>query len=103
MKKVKCIDTAKSPRLILGKIYEVESETTYSYQIKDEWFDNPPAHHQNLKGQLGGWNKDRFVIVSEDDAPTSVNASERQEKPCQVCKRNNDIGISVCWNCGNQP
>jgi hypothetical protein len=100
--KVKCINNGGSPRLIIGKIYQVESETTWSYQIKDEWFDNPPQSHINFKGLLGGWNKDRFVVV-EDNTPTSVNASERQEKPCQVCKRPNDVGVNVCWNCGNAP
>jgi hypothetical protein len=27
----------------------------------------------------------------------------RLEKPCQVCKRNNDLDTIVCWCCGNQP
>jgi hypothetical protein len=107
MKKVRCIDTAKSPRLILGKIYQVESETTWSYQIKDEWFDNPPQSHINFKGLLGGWNKDRFVIVSEDEASATVSSTAtfngRQEKPCQTCGKNNDVGVNVCWCCGNQP
>lgn len=27
----------------------------------------------------------------------------RKEKPCQVCQKKNDIGVTVCWSCGNQP
>ena|SRR5258708_5416344 len=27
----------------------------------------------------------------------------RQEKPCQGCGKLNDVGVRVCWCCGNQP
>jgi hypothetical protein len=33
----------------------------------------------------------------------SSSNNGRQEKPCQLCKRPNDVGVSVCWSCGNQP
>jgi hypothetical protein len=26
-----------------------------------------------------------------------------QEAPCQVCGRANDVGVNVCWGCGNHP
>ena len=26
-----------------------------------------------------------------------------QEKACVHCKRMNDIGITICWMCGNNP
>lgn len=34
---------------------------------------------------------------------TPQKSSVRQEKPCQVCKRKNDLGVKVCWSCGNCP
>jgi hypothetical protein len=33
----------------------------------------------------------------------SVEPVILKEKPCCHCGRNNDIGIEVCWNCGNNP
>jgi hypothetical protein len=33
----------------------------------------------------------------------SSSNNGRQEKPCQLCSRPNDVGVSVCWSCGNQP
>jgi hypothetical protein len=36
------------------------------------------------------------------DAPT-IKPSLRQEKPCQVCQKPNDVGVKSCWNCGNAP
>ena len=36
------------------------------------------------------------------DKQTPTNSS-RQEKPCQVCKRPNDLGVKSCWSCGNAP
>jgi hypothetical protein len=27
----------------------------------------------------------------------------RQEKPCQVCRNLNDVGVLVCYSCGNKP
>jgi hypothetical protein len=94
--KVQCINNGGSPRLIIGKIYDVENETDFSYWIKDEEF---------ATMGLGGWNKERFLVVEEATSIPTVpsNNGIRQEKPCQVCKRNNDVGVHVCWNCGNAP
>ena len=89
--RVKCIDDARSPRLTMGQIYEVYEETASSYIIQDNLF-------------KGGWNKSRFEIVAKD-TPTTVGAAPtaRQEKPCQVCSKLNDVGVSICWLCGNNP
>lgn len=43
-------------------------------------------------------------FISEDDGPCENQVSKaRVEKPCQACSRMNDIGVSVCWCCGNKP
>jgi hypothetical protein len=92
--KVKCLNNGGSPRLIVGKIYEVYEEATYSYKLRDEWFDTMG---------LGGWNKDRFQIVEDSPIAVAAASTARQEKPCQVCSKMNDVGVSICWMCGNQP
>jgi hypothetical protein len=38
-------------------------------------------------------------IIYQDYAYQKV----RQEKPCQVCGKPNDLGVSSCWLCGNVP
>lgn len=61
-KRVKCIDTGDSPRLILGKVYDVLEEGTDSYTIRDEQ-------------TVGGWYKERFEVVGAADPtppPTMV-------------------------------
>jgi hypothetical protein len=50
-----------------------------------------------------------WLFMQEDDYLELVDpqvittASGRQEKPCQSCRRMNDLGVSACWWCGNQP
>lgn len=34
---------------------------------------------------------------------TTVGIAVRQEKPCKVCRRPNDLGVRSCWHCGNAP
>jgi hypothetical protein len=34
---------------------------------------------------------------------TSSQYKSRQERPCQVCQRFNDISIKICYWCGNPP
>jgi hypothetical protein len=84
-------------------------------------FTNPDFH--NLEGEIVEIVNENKVMVFLPKAPYgtqpyefrnpnerlqhisggSISASGRQEKPCQVCKRNNDVGVSICWMCGNQP
>lgn len=44
-----------------------------------------------------------FYIVEEGISYDEVRSNVRQEKPCQVCRRKNDLGVKVCWSCGNHP
>lgn len=43
--------------------------------------------HAEVLSSLG------YSIVSSADIPSA------KERPCPRCKRMNDIGVSVCWNC----
>src|ERR1700686_5321879 len=52
--KVKCIDTGGSPRLIIGKVYDVIKEDIDCYYIKDEQ-------------EESGWYKKRFEIVTDQE------------------------------------
>jgi hypothetical protein len=93
--KVKCINITggdASKYLTLGSVYEVKEEIAGDYR---------------LVGINPSFLKTRFeIIVSSDEETTTSIASAitaRQEKPCQTCGKNNDVGVSVCWCCGNQP
>jgi hypothetical protein len=92
--KVKCIDSSGHPKrlvysyLTVGQVYEVE-RTLGPVEGSGDYV---------LVGVPHTWRRSRFVSVSEEPTLTI-----RQEKPCQVCKRNNDVGVATCWNCGNKP
>lgn len=57
-----------------------------------------PSYSADYQWRLNSASE-RLEIISQ--TPKAIG--QRQEKPCQVCKRNNDLGVSICWNCGNQP
>jgi hypothetical protein len=70
----------------------------------------PSFKHPFLIGDdvwnFGGDAADRLEIIGQSNISTSTlgaTVPTRQERPCQVCSRNNDVGVSVCWSCGNQP
>jgi hypothetical protein len=90
--KVKCIDNEGGDApyyLISGGIYEVAGELGIGDYL--------------LVGVLPSFSKTRFVVV-EGEMPTATSQNcVRQEKPCQTCGKNNDVGVNVCWCCGNQP
>jgi hypothetical protein len=92
--RVKCIDNSggiasgAEKYLVVGTIYEVE-DIRGPVEGSGDFV---------LVGVPMTWRRSRFVSVSEE--PT---LAIRQEKPCQVCKRNNDVGVATCWNCGNKP
>lgn len=49
-----------------------------------------------------------FRVVRPSHSPScdsvpSVRPEQKKEISCSVCKRMNDEGVSVCWNCGNHP
>lgn len=45
-----------------------------------------------------------YALKATPDGPFIKNSITKQkEKPCQICNRNNDIGVKVCWSCGNKP
>jgi hypothetical protein len=98
--KVKCINDKyliQSPYGIIeeGLVYTVRAHQTSMGQ--DYYF---------LEGIVGGWMTQRFVVVEEDataTSPTATHTVVRQEKPCQVCSKSNDVGVATCWCCGNQP
>jgi hypothetical protein len=56
-----------------------------------------------------GRDDSSWLFLQEDDYLELIDpqiittASGRQEKPCQSCRRMNDLGVSTCWWCGNQP
>jgi hypothetical protein len=91
--RVKCINNNYyTTELTQGKIYVVKDE--HSSLGIDYYF---------LEGVVGGWQKNRFVVVDEN-TPTTINAPAiRQEKSCTTCGKPNDVGVHTCWNCGNQP
>lgn len=42
--------------------------------------------------------------IMEEKVKTNISSViTRVETPCKVCKRMNDVGAKVCWNCGNHP
>jgi hypothetical protein len=90
--KVKCINISggdAADYLSIGQVYEVAGERGSGDYL--------------LVGVLPSFRKDRFVVV-EGEIPTATpQACVRQEKPCQTCGKNNDVGVNVCWCCGNQP
>jgi hypothetical protein len=66
--------------------------------------------HPLLAGDENTWNFgdafDRLEIIGQSNVSASTlgaTVPTRQEKPCQVCSRPNDVGVNVCWSCGNQP
>jgi hypothetical protein len=90
--KVKCIDSSGhfglvNTYLTVGQVYEVKEQL--GTDARGDYV---------LVGVPMTWRPSRFVVVSEEPTLTI-----RQEKPCQVCNRNNDIGVATCWNCGNKP
>jgi hypothetical protein len=90
--KVRCINITggdAADYLVVGQVYEVVGEHT--------------GTDFRLVGVLPTFRKDRFEII-EGEMPTATSQNcVRQEKPCQTCGKNNDVGVSVCWCCGNQP
>jgi len=40
-------------------------------------------------------------INTFNDKEENIISNKRNEVPCKVCKRNNDIGTNTCWHCGN--
>lgn len=68
-KRVKCTDTGGSDRLILGKVYDVLSESEESYTIRDEQV-------------VGGWYKVRFEVVDAQQSPETRELQE-ETKPLQ--------------------
>lgn len=45
----------------------------------------------------------RFCIIFDPIRDIHNQNNVRQEKPCRLCQRKNDIGVTVCWSCGNHP
>lgn len=45
--------------------------------------------------------KDRIGVIGATKSPTTNKSP--QEKPCKVCSKPNDVGVSSCWMCGNAP
>lgn len=51
-----------------------------------------------------------FLIPSDmrwvcefEDKPVNKTIVTIIETPCRICTKMNDIGITICWSCGNQP
>ena|SRR5258708_15513 len=39
----------------------------------------------------------------QEEIKQVVTPPVREEKPCQGCGKPNDVGVKICWMCGNQP
>ena len=58
---------------------------------------------EQFYGLRGQWVPVDMVVMCDGSAPVSTRVSKRQEKPCEHCKRSNDVGVGSCWWCGNKP
>jgi len=48
-------------------------------------------------------NLQKYLTTSNPIVNTYIiSKSSRQEKPCKVCGKMNDIGVSSCWMCGSE-
>jgi hypothetical protein len=80
-------------------------------------------YHRNADGDMLNYNVEElnaFEYLEEDgikhypfiSSSLVLNIIERflnedqinkKEFPCKLCKRMNDVGVSMCWFCGNNP
>lgn len=51
-------------------------------------------------GECFDWVRVSYVSLVGSSAPMTL---VKQEKPCGFCQRKNDLGITICWYCGNNP
>lgn len=43
----------------------------------------------------------KVLLPSEKAAPVVAGPPVRKEFECPHCSRKNDVGVNLCWNCGN--
>lgn len=99
--KIKILDSGlTNPQFfdLEGEVVEIISDNTVWIVLPNHPWIGDPSYPPLYK-----W---KFLHASERMAlvggSTATNKT-RQEKPCQVCGRNNDVGVSICWMCGHKP
>jgi hypothetical protein len=49
-----------------------------------------------------GWIDGKCFISIDDEIVTGLVSLDIKEKPCNLCKNMNDIGVNICWSCGTK-
>lgn len=76
---------------VAGTVYIVTSSHNISGYPKDFVWN---FHADRIEQRL---------VVIQHNAQASTPASGRKEIACRACGRANDLGVKVCWLCGNNP
>lgn len=103
------------------KINDLAQVGDYNQAIK-EYHDSLNNYGSNLGGRVLLWSIVEDPVRTEGSIPmpntiifTDIDEDEDEdedpilienikvEESCQSCGRTNDVGVSVCWNCGNHP
>jgi hypothetical protein len=75
--------------------------------VVDYWtkkYSQSLSDYSKYYNKYGSWiGFSRLKLLNNAGTNVQLSSSKREENPCQVCKRMNDVGVKTCWNCGNKP
>ena len=67
-----------------------------SVGFKVQW-DDSESMRAAFRSEIVYSNWDSWEILEQQNDTIIV------EKPCKGCQRMNDVGVKICWCCGNSP